>query len=71
MSLDSKYHRIKEFIKLLISFKSFKTKKTETKLKKERIMKNIDERYEKYYNAYKSDQNTDDELKEDKKKKFD
>ena len=34
-------------------------------------MKNIDERYEKYYNAYKSDQNTDDELKEDKKKKFD
>ena len=34
-------------------------------------MKNIDERYEKYYNVYKSDNDTDDELKEDKKKKFD
>ena len=34
-------------------------------------MKNVDELYEKYYNAYKSGYDTDDELKEDKKKKFD
>ena len=34
-------------------------------------MKNVDELYEKYYNAYKSDYDTDDELKKDKKKKFD
>ena len=71
ISLDSKYNRIKGFNKLLISFKNLKTKKTETQLKKERIMKNVDELYKKYYNAYKSDYDTDDELKEDKKKKFD
>ena len=71
MSLDSKYNRIKEFNKLLISFKSVKTKKTETRLKKEQIMKNVDELYKKYYNAYKSDYDTDDELKGAKKKKFD
>ena len=34
-------------------------------------MKNVDESYKKYYNAYKSDYDTDDELKEGKKKKFD
>ena len=34
-------------------------------------MKNVDELYKKYYNAYKSDYDTDDELKEDKKKNFD
>ena len=33
-------------------------------------MKNIDELYKNYYNAYKSDFDTDDELTEDKKKKF-
>ena len=35
MSLDSKYNRMKEFNKLLISFKNVKTKNTETQLKKE------------------------------------
>ena len=30
-------------------------------------MKNLDELYKNYYNAYKSDYDTDDELKEDKK----
>ena len=40
MSLDSKYNRLKEFNKLLIGFKDLKTKKTETQLKKEKIMKN-------------------------------
>ena len=34
-------------------------------------MKNVDELYKKYYNAYKSDYDTDDELKGAKKKKFD
>ena len=34
-------------------------------------MKNVNELYKNYYNAYKSDYNTDDKLKEDKKKKFD
>ena len=71
MSLDSKYNRMKDFNKLFISFKSLKTKKTETELKKERIMKNIDELYKNYFNTYKGDYDTDDELKEDRKKKFD
>ena len=71
MSLDSKYNRMKEFNKLLIGFKSVRTEKTETQLRKERIMKNVDELYEKYYNTYKSDYETDDELNEAKKKKFD
>ena len=34
-------------------------------------MKNVDELYEKYYNAYKNDYDNDDELSENKKKKFD
>ena len=71
MSLDSKYNRIKELNKLLINFKGLKTKKTETELKKEQIMKNIDKLYKNYYDAYKSDYDTDDELTENKKKKFD
>ena len=71
ISLDSKYNKMKEFNKLLISFKSVKTKKPEAKLKKEQIMKNVDELYKKYYNTYKNDYDTDDELKEDKKEKFD
>ena len=34
-------------------------------------MKNVDELYKNYYNIYKSDYYTDDEVKENKKKKFD
>ena len=63
MSLNSKYNRMEEFNKLFINFKFLKTKKTETLLKKERIMKNVDELYKNYYNTYKSDYDTDDELK--------
>ena len=48
-----------------------KQKKTETQLRKERIIKNVDKLYEKYYNAYKSDYDTAAELNEAKKKKFD
>ena len=58
-------------MKFLLAFKVSKQKKTKTKLKKEQIMKNIDELYEKNYNAYKSDYDTDDELKEEKKKESD
>ena len=70
MSLDSKYNRMKECNKLFLNFKSVKTKKTKTQLKKERIMKNVDELYKNFYNAYKSDFDTDDELAENKKKTF-
>ena len=71
MSLDYKYNRIKEFNKLLIRFKTLKSKKPEMQFKKEQIMKNVDQLYKKYYNAYKNDYDNDDELNEAKKKKFD
>ena len=71
MSLDSKYNRIKEFNKRLTNFKALRPKNPKKQLKKERIIKNVDELYEKYYDVYKNDYDTDDELNEAKKKKFD
>ena len=72
MSLDSKYNRMKEFNKLLISFKSVKTKKNRNTTQKVVNYEKCRRALRKcYYNAYKSDHDTDDELKEDKKKKFD
>ena len=71
MSLDSKHRRIKEFNRLLIEPKALKSRNSKTQLKKKRIMKNVDELYEKYYNFYKNDFDNDDELSEAKKKKFD
>ena len=62
---------MKELNKLLITFKALKPGNSKTQLKKERIMKNSDKLYEKYYNAYKNDYDADDELSEAKKKKFD
>ena len=53
MSLDCKYNRIKGFNKLLINFKALKPKNPKTQLKNEGIMKNVDELYQNYYNAYK------------------
>ena len=71
MSLDSKYNRMKEFKRLFNSFKSLKPIKQETQLKRERIIKIVDELYEKYCSAYKNDYDNDHELSEAKKKKFD
>ena len=70
MSLDSKYNKMKKFTNLLNIFQNHKPKNPKTQLKKERIMKNVDELYEKYYNAYKNDYDAD-ELSEAKRKKFD
>ena len=49
LSLYSKYNRVKEFNVFFIIFKSVETKqkKTETRFRKERIMKNVDELYKK------------------------
>ena len=71
MLLDSKYNRINEFNKFFIKFESLRPEKPETQLKKEWIIKNVYELYEKYYNAYKNDYDNDDELSEAKKKKID
>ena len=71
MTLDSKLNRIKEFNKLLTNFKDLRLKNSKMQLKKNRIMKNVDELCKKYYDAYKNDYDTNDELNEAKKKKFD
>ena len=71
MSLNYEHNNTKEFKRLLNNFKNLKPKKQETQLKKERIMKNVDELYEKYCNDYKNDFDNDDGLSEAKKKKFD
>ena len=59
MSLDSKYNKMKKFTNLLTNFKNLKPKNPETQPKKDRIKKNVDELYERYYNAYKSDYDAD------------
>ena len=69
MSLNSKYNKMKKITSVLTDFKNLKPKKTETQLKKERVMKNVDKLYEKYYNAYKNYYDAD-ELSEAKKKKI-
>ena len=61
---------MKEFERVLNNFKNLKLKKQETQLKIERIMKNVDELYKRYYSAYKNDYDAN-ELSEAKKKKFD
>ena len=71
MSLDSKYNKMKKFTNLLTIFKNLKPKNSKTELKKEPIIKNVDDLYEKCYNAYKKDYDNYDELSEAKKKKFD
>ena len=53
MSLGSKYAELKEFSKLLIDFKIHKPRTTETKDRKDRIMKNFNQLYNKYFNTYK------------------
>ena len=68
MPLDSKYNRMKRFNKLLTNFEALKPKNPKMQLKKERIMKNVDENY---YNAYKNDYDSNYELNEVEKREFD
>ena len=70
MSLDSKYNRMKEFSKFFLNFKSVKKKNQKHSLKKRESWRGFDEVYKNYCNAYKSDFDTDGELTEDKKKRF-
>ena len=71
MPLHSEYNKMKNFTNLLTIFKNLKPKNLKTQLKKEQIMKNVDELYEKCYNAYKNVYDNDDELSRGKKKKID
>ena len=53
MSLGFKYSELKEFSKLLSDFKNLKPLTAETKDCKDRIMKNVNQLYNKYFYAYK------------------
>ena len=53
MSLGSKYGELKEFYKLLSNFKNHKPLTTETKDQKDRIMKNVNQLHNKYFDTYK------------------
>ena len=53
-----------------MSLKLLKQKKRETQLKTERVMKNVDRLYRKYYNANRSNYETNGELNGAKKKMF-
>ena len=62
MSLDSKCNKMQKITNFFTIFKNLMPKNSKTQLKKERIIKNVDELYEKYYNAYKNDYDNDNEL---------
>ena len=73
ISTESGYNNMKDFNKLLIKvLKGSKQNKTKKKkqLKKEGIMKNVNELYKNYYDAYKSNYYGNDKLGQDEKKKF-
>ena len=53
VSVVSKLGELKEFYKLLSDFKSNKPITTETKTRKNRILKNVSQLYNKHLDAYK------------------
>ena len=53
VSIDSNKSELKEFNKLLSDFKNLKPVTIETKNRKNRIMSNIDQLYNKYFETYK------------------
>ena len=57
--------------KRLIKFKNVRQTKPKTQLKKARIMKDVDELYEKYYDAFRGKYDNSDELNRAENKKFD
>ena len=52
MSLGSKYSELKEFYRLLSNFKNHKPLTTQTKDHKDRIMKNVNQFYNNYFDTY-------------------
>ena len=53
VSIDSNKSELKEFNKLLSDFKNLKPVTIETRNRKNRIMSNIDQLYNKYFETYK------------------
>ena len=53
VSIDSKHSELKEFYKLISDFKNHKPITTEIKNSKNRILNNVNQLYNKYFNTYK------------------
>ena len=59
VSIDSKHGELKEFSKLLSDFKNHKPITTETKYHKNRILNNVNQLYNKYFDTYKKNYNNE------------
>ena len=70
VSIDSKHGELKEFCKLLSDFKNHKPITTETKNLKNRILNNVNQLYNKYFDTYKKSYDSKN-LKERDEKCFD
>ena len=65
VSLDSKHGELKEFNDLLNNFKNHKPATVETKIRKSRIMNNVNQRHNKYFDTYKKNYDSEDLNEED------
>ena len=65
VSIDSKPCELKEFYKLLSDFKNHKSITTETKNHKDRILDNVNQLYNKYFDTYKKNHNSEDLIERD------
>ena len=68
VSIDSKHGELKEFYKLLSDFKNHKPITTERKNRKNRILNNVNQLYNKYFDTYKK--NYDSENLNERDEKF-
>ena len=53
LSIDSKHGELKDFYKLLSDFKNHKPITNETKNSRNKILNNVNKRYNKYFDTYK------------------
>ena len=66
VSVDSRHCELKEFYKLLSNFRNHKPITTKTKNRKNRIMNNVKQLYNKYLDTYQKNYNSEDLNEEDK-----
>ena len=66
VSIDSRHCELKEFYKLLSDFRNHKPITTKTKNRKNRIINNVKQLYNKYLDTYQKNYNSEDLNEEDK-----
>ena len=59
VSVHSKHGELKEFYKILSDFRNHKHITTETKNRKNRILNNVNQLYNKYFDTYKKNSNSE------------